>query len=39
MLMMMLYQPSVVDVVVINFMLTNVDVDDYDDDIPAPCCE
>jgi hypothetical protein len=36
---MMLYQPSVVDVVVIAFMLTYVDADDDDDGIRAPCCE
>jgi hypothetical protein len=34
----MLYQPSVVDVVVIAFILTDVDGDD-DDATPAPCCE
>jgi hypothetical protein len=36
---MMLYQPSVVDVVVIAFMVTGVDADDDDDATPAPCCE
>jgi hypothetical protein len=36
---MMLYQPSVVDVVVIDFMLTDVDADYDDDVIPTPCCE
>jgi hypothetical protein len=39
MLLMMLYQPNVIDVVVINFMLTDVDADDDDDATPTPCCE
>jgi hypothetical protein len=36
---MMLYQPSSFDVVLIYFMLTDVDADDNDDAIPSPFFE
>jgi hypothetical protein len=36
---MMMYQPSVVDVVAIDFMIINIDLDNDDVFILAPCFE